>query len=1241
MLSHIHPSDSPQVVTEQETLPRLVISKIVQRNFKSYAGIIEIGPFHKSFTSIVGPNGSGKSNVIDSLLFVFGFKAKKLRQGKLSDLIHNSATYPNLTSCAVEVHFQEIIDLPGPDAYDVVPNSQIVVSRVVEKSDQGGKKSEKSIYYINGRTSSYTQATQLLKGKGIDLDHKRFLILQGEVESIALMKPKAMNEHEDGLLEYLEDIIETSHYKQAIDDSSKILEECSQEREEKLQRLKIIQGEKETLEDKKQDALEYIQTENMIAFYKNQIYQHAILNDEQDISNLTTQLGETKEQVEQEKTAFSTLTIEAESLEKTYKKRQQGCKELEEQAKSAKNDLQKFDRAEIELKEKERHLNQKRKKLSKSLEQDAFKQTENSTWVGNFQHDLDKAHKEAESLNRQLQEESASLESIRQSLQGKTDGFQKQIEALQLQLVPWNEKIDAAQAELGVSTSELSIVKEKLNERQHAIESATAAVTSYEQSLEVKDQEMIRIKQELHSEKIALAKTESALQTTKDDQTNANLKVAAARQKCNDTRAALQSAESRNSIHKSLMRESECGNIPGICGRLGDLGVIDDKYDIAITTACGALDSIIVETVEAGQKCIEHLKRYSLGKATFICLDKLRNWDMSPIATPENVPRLFDLVKPKEKRFAPAFYQVLSDTLVAINLEHANRIAYGKKRFRTVTLDGQLVEKSGAMTGGGSRPQRGGMSSKYELVDSKEVSPTKLIEFEKIYNDAEIALREIILKIQKLEARQHEQTKTIQDLTIQLSKLDIDVQSIQIQLQDAKSHLETTQNLHGPSTKDIERASTLETATKHLQSKLETYQQSAAVFEQKRLALQEEILDIGGIKLRSQKAKVESISDQIEAVSCKITKLQAEKGSREASIRKLDKSIAKNEIEISEIDGEINETKEIFQKQMNAAQAVKLRIQEAQKHLNDSVIELEEMTLARDEVISRLNSSRSDQVELKAKLTELAQTLTVKQRNFKSVKESLEKLSLQLTGFENEEDIEELPKYSSKEIANLDVEHAKAETARLEAKLKKMMPKLGVLNEYRVKMELYMSRTNDLDAITAKRDAIKQAYDDLRKRRLEEFMAGFTIISQKLKEMYQMITMGGNAELELVDSLDPFSEGVIFSVMPPKKSWKNIANLSGGEKTLSSLALVFALHHFKPTPLYVMDEIDAALDFRNVSIVANYIKQRTKNAQFIIISLRNNMFELADRLVGVYKTNDGSKSVTIDPRRIAMETAAH
>ncbi|TDL14252.1 hypothetical protein BD410DRAFT_734369, partial [Rickenella mellea] len=124
-----------------------------------------------SFSSIVGPNGSGKSNTIDALLFVFGYRALKMRQGKLSELIHNSARYPDLDDCSVEVHFREIVDLPGPDAYKVVPNSQLVVARTAYKSYS-------SNYTINGRTCSLTEVTTLLKGRGIDLDDKRFLIHQ-------------------------------------------------------------------------------------------------------------------------------------------------------------------------------------------------------------------------------------------------------------------------------------------------------------------------------------------------------------------------------------------------------------------------------------------------------------------------------------------------------------------------------------------------------------------------------------------------------------------------------------------------------------------------------------------------------------------------------------------------------------------------------------------------------------------------------------------------------------------------------------------------------------------------------------------------------------------------------------------------------------------------------------------------------------------------------------------------------
>lgn len=190
-----------------------------------------------------------------------------------------------------------------------------------------------------------------------------------------------------------------------------------------------------------------------------------------------------------------------------------------------------------------------------------------------------------------------------------------------------------------------------------------------------------------------------------------------------------------------------------------------------------------------------------------------------------------------------------------------------------------------------------------------------------------------------------------------------------------------------------------------------------------------------------------------------------------------------------------------------------------------------------------------------------------------------------------------LATYSRDELKDLDKNVLKGEIVVLEEKTQNSNVELGVLSEYRRRCEEHASRSSDLAEAVGLRDTAKRRCEDMRRIRLEGFMEGFSTISLRLKEMYQMITMGGNAELELVDSLDPFSEGILFSVMPPKKSWKNISNLSGGEKTLSSLALVFALHHYKPTPLYVMDEIDAALDFRNVSLFVDDSRPKQSRCQ--------------------------------------------
>jgi structural maintenance of chromosome 4 len=166
----------------------------------------------------------------------------------------------------------------------------------------------------------------------------------------------------------------------------------------------------------------------------------------------------------------------------------------------------------------------------------------------------------------------------------------------------------------------------------------------------------------------------------------------------------------------------------------------------------------------------------------------------------------------------------------------------------------------------------------------------------------------------------------------------------------------------------------------------------------------------------------------------------------------------------------------------------------------------------------------------------------------------------------------------------------------LSSDLEQTNPKINIIQQYRQRLQDFKEKDAKLKEVEKGLNDMKDECNTLKKRRHDEFNHGFSIISSKLKEMYRLITNGGDAELEPLDALDPFSEGIQFHVRPLKKSWKQMSKLSGGEKTISSLSLIFALHHYKPSPLYCMDEIDAALDYKNVAIVGDYIKKRARNS---------------------------------------------
>jgi structural maintenance of chromosome 4 len=227
-----------------------------------------------------------------------------------------------------------------------------------------------------------------------------------------------------------------------------------------------------------------------------------------------------------------------------------------------------------------------------------------------------------------------------------------------------------------------------------------------------------------------------------------------------------------------------------------------------------------------------------------------------------------------------------------------------------------------------------------------------------------------------------------------------------------------------------------------------------------------------------------------------------------------------------------------------------------------------------------------------------------------------------------------LEQYADFENTKFMMEEYKREATRLRAKVD-----MQVVRHWKDKDSAYKAQKLAYDDLIVRVTAADKKSAELRESRKTKFMETFAVIQRELKKMYQLLANGGDAEIELLDSSDPF-EGINFVVRPPRKSWKQISNLSGGEKTLSSLALVFALHAVKSCPVYVMDEIDAALDFRNVSIVARYVLEQSIGAQFIIISLRNNMFELAHQLIGICKVRDCTNSIVMNPTSIQRHITA-
>jgi structural maintenance of chromosome 4 len=940
----------------------------------------------------------------------------------------------------------------------------------------------------------------LLRKKGIDLDHNRFLILQGEVEQIALMKPIGQNENDTGMLEFLEDIIGSSRFKEPIDILKSRTGEFDELRSEKLNRVKLVEKEKDELEKPKNEALEYLHAENKISHKKNIGYQHYIMTYEQKVEETKKKKTEFEADCKEILEKLTKITAKKEKREGQFKELASTFENITKDLESAEESFRKHEITDAKLREEMMALNTKRKKaiqLSK-LEKDQYEKflkvpESNKEKISECQELRDK-------FLAQEEEEQKKYDEALENLKVETAEYQDQKERFETQLISLRKDENEKESQYNVAKSEMDLLlsaeqKEqcKLEQLEQKYSNATGGIGEKKEKIDDHSKAI-----PLLNKKMAGALTDIEKFNGTYDELTKN--VRSMRSNFEETRTNQAATKSRGKVHDALLKQKQSGGIKGIYGRLGDLGAIDKKYDVAISTAVGGkLDTLIVDNVDTAKQCIDYLKRNDIGRINVLAHDKSLRWKSQVtdnFKSPENAPRLIDLISVDNEEMKTAFYQYVQDTLVAENMEQAKRIAFGSKRYRVVTLNGEVIETSGAMAGGGREKMCGKMGTQIVQKDD-----TDLGALERKLHDEEAKLTKITEKRQEAEAYLVNAKRELASREKELKKLKLEVTTFDQEEANLKKQIKEQKKIVEESRPDKAKLKELEKKCDQLQKIYDGASEAAREIKENVSKLNKKIKDIHTSKVKSVQGKLDAVKGQLDKVKKELTRLEVGIKSAERDLKKSKDKCDSYDLEVNEAENKMREMK----KERESLEEEGTKIIQKVKALKDGEEEASERLKACKESLTNLEGDetkyKSECIEIDQANEKFALALKENTKVIQHWKREIVKLKLEdIPG----EEKEELKQFTKEELGEVDIKQWQFELNMLEENLSAKRPDLKAIEEFKRKEAVYLERVAELDEITQKRDRAKKRHDDLRKTRLNEFMEGFGIITGKLKEMYQV-----------------------------------------------------------------------------------------------------------------------------------------
>jgi structural maintenance of chromosome 4 len=449
------------------------------------------------------------------MLFVFGKRAKKLRLNKVSELIHKSDACSDATFARVSVYFQDIIDTgPGDEDYQLVPGTEIVITRIARKDNS-------SSYKIDGKNCQFKEVAAYLGAKGIDLDNNRFLILQGEVEMISMMPPKGKNEGDEGLLEYLEDIIGSNKYVEETERAAEVVEALTEQRQEKLNRVKAIEKEKDSLHGAKQEAEQLLKKERDIRRKQNVLYQIYSMKASEELENYRLKKASAEEKLTAERERLATADERLRELETSLKRQKAEYNKVHAELEKTADEFSAYERRDTKLREEIKYCKAQKKKLEAKVKQHEKTIEECRAKAEQAENSIPQLEVDIVALTEVKAKEDTALEDIYEQLKGVVQKLRTELEQKTQELAPVNQERAVFQAALDTATTEVNLLEDGVTRAKERLVAAEKELAAIDQKQESKRQELAAAEDELtaakervvdaEKEETALAEKESKL----------------------------------------------------------------------------------------------------------------------------------------------------------------------------------------------------------------------------------------------------------------------------------------------------------------------------------------------------------------------------------------------------------------------------------------------------------------------------------------------------------------------------------------------------------------------------------------------------------------------------------------------------------------------------------------------------------------------------------------------------------